>query len=65
MIALIKYQVRLLGSTDLTPVDSSVTTSGKIVSISCAITPIWIPDFSIAECFGNSVISSSFYIQNF
>ena len=39
LIALTIYQVRLSGSTDLTPVSSVFTTSGRIVSISCAITP--------------------------
>ena len=48
----------LSGFTDLTPVVSVWTTSGKTSSISCAITPTWIPFLSIAEWVGSSVISS-------
>ena len=67
MIALIKYQVKLLGSTDLTPVDSSFTTSGKICSISCAITPNWVPCLSTTAAFEflKSVISSSALYSKF
>ena len=48
----------LSGFTALTPVDCTLTTSGKISSISCAITPNWIPFLFITESADSSVISS-------
>ena len=53
------------GFTDLTPVDSSLTTSCKISSISCAITPSWIPLFGTAAVLTTSVISSGVLYSKF
>jgi len=64
-IALTKYQVKLLASTVLTPVDSVLTRSGKIFSTSCAITPTWTPCLSIADVWGTSVISSGVLYSKF
>ena len=57
LTALTRYQVRLSGSTDLTPVSSVFTTSGRIFSISCAITPSWMPFLSTTAVLTTSVNS--------
>ena len=62
LTALTRYQVRLSGSTVRTPVSNVLTTSGKTVSISCAITPNWTPSFSTAADFTTSVNSGASWI---
>ena len=60
LTALTRYQVRLSGLTDLTPVSSVLTKSGRICSISCAITPNCRPSFftTAASGLSKSTISS-------
>ena len=56
--------MRLSGLTERHPVDSVLTTSGKIFCISWAITPSCTPSLSIAACDGNVESTSSGFLYS-